>query len=344
MVRARRRVLWIGLVMLLAACAGVLGLKRSKPERFAHKAHVIAGVSCTRCHGNVEQGSGLHIPQDATCVACHTKPHDSRPCSGCHVSEKAIAEVIQAREHLIFDHAGHIGRLKGNCMRCHDRVVEGEGPVRPPMATCFRCHGDTRDARQCDACHKNLETEGTLPASHLAHEGDWLREHGTRASSSGDLCATCHSQSYCAKCHGQTAPTVPWRQNFADPMRASVHRAGFASRHALEARSDPGACTVCHAPSRCAACHDAKGLAGDGARNPHPPGWVGIVASENRHGREARRDPASCAACHGGAGEKMCASCHSVGGVGGNPHPPGFSSKLPMSALPCRLCHPIGAR
>ena len=48
------------------------------------------------------------------------------------------------------------------------------------------------------------------------------------------------------------------RIGFADQMRASVHRAGFASRHSLEARSDPGACSTCHAPDRCASCHTAR--------------------------------------------------------------------------------------
>jgi hypothetical protein len=227
-------------------------------------------------------------------------------------------------------------------MRCHDGVREGADRLRPPMATCYRCHDDQRAARTCSTCHRDLAEEGTLPESHLAHDGDWLREHGARAAASGDLCDSCHQASFCASCHGVTVPALPAARRFADPERASVHRAGFASRHALEARSDPGACATCHAPDRCASCHTAKGIAGDGGRNPHPPGWVGLAASENRHGREARRDPASCAGCHGGAGEKLCVSCHAVGGVGGNPHPPGWSSNLPLTAMPCRMCHPFG--
>jgi hypothetical protein len=73
--------------------------------------------------------------------------------------------------------------------------------------------------------------------------------------------------------------------------------------------------------------------------NPHPPGWVGPARADNEHGRAARRDPVSCAGCHGGAGEALCVSCHRVGGVGGNPHPPGYRSNQPMTALPCRQCH-----
>lgn len=328
----------------LAACAGVLGLRRDAPLSFPHRTHVVAGVSCTRCHTGLDRpGPELHLPTDAACTSCHDPPHDRRPCGGCHSAPAAVAELVEARDHLRFDHRSHIATTRGNCMRCHDGVATGAARIRPPMATCFRCHDDARAARRCETCHRDLAERSVLPASHLAHDGDWLREHGTRAASSGDLCETCHQTSFCARCHGQTAPPLPASRPLLDPNRTSVHRAGFAARHALEARSDPGACTTCHTPDRCAACHTEKGLAGDGRGSPHGAGWIGITASENRHGREARRDPASCASCHGGAGEQLCVRCHAVGGVGGNPHPPGFSSRLPLTAMPCRMCHPLGA-
>lgn len=341
-----KRLAWAIGCMVLVACAGVLGFKRSLPEAFPHRAHVVAGVSCTRCHAGIEKsGPGLHLPDDASCVTCHIKPHNPRPCSGCHASAGKAAELTEVIDHLKFDHARHLqGPARGNCMRCHVGVADGDARIRPSMATCFSCHGEANTARTCDTCHKNLAEEGTLPQSHLAHDGDWRREHGTRAASSGDLCETCHKQSFCAECHGQTVPTLTSTRRFADPFKASVHRAGFTSRHSLEARSDPGACSTCHQPNRCVECHTAREVTGDTVRTPHPRGWVGLTASDNQHGREARRDPAACASCHGGAGEKLCVQCHAVGGVGGNPHPPGWRSSQPMSAMPCRMCHPLGAR
>jgi hypothetical protein len=311
---------------------------------FPHRAHVVAGVSCVRCHtGPLAAGPALHLPDDQSCTTgCHAKPHDMRSCTGCHVSQRVVGELVEARDHLRFDHQRHAAPTNNNCMRCHDGVASGDERLRPTMATCFKCHDDARQARTCDGCHRDVAAEGSLPASHLAHDGDWLREHGTRAASSGDLCETCHKQSYCASCHGRTVPALPAALQLADPFRASAHRAGFASRHALEARSDPASCTSCHAPDRCASCHTSKELAGEGRGSPHPAGWVGLTSSENRHGREARRDPAACASCHGGAGEQLCVSCHAVGGVGGNPHPPGWTSRQPFTAMPCRMCHPIG--
>lgn len=346
----KRRVILLGIgALVVTACAGILGLTRTTSESFPHRKHVLGGTSCTTCHKDMEHGeSTLHLPKDETCTVegCHTKPHDTRSCMSCHSSPVTQSELVAAKDHLRFDHAKHLkDPAKGNCMHCHVAVADGDRHLRPVMATCFKCHDDQQAARTCDGCHRDLAEEGTLPKSHLAHDGDWMREHGTRAASSGDLCETCHTkQSFCATCHGQTVPALPATTRFADPFAPSPHRAGFAARHSLEARSDPGACATCHQPDRCTSCHLSKNVIGQGSRNPHPRGWVGLAAAENLHGREARRDPAACAACHGGAGEKLCVTCHAVGGVGGNPHPPGWTSSQPLTAMPCRMCHPLGAR
>jgi hypothetical protein len=351
-VTRRRLIALATLATAVAACAGVLGLKPSGPQPFPHRKHVLIGTPCTTCHVGVEQegvGGPLHLPTDATCTSsgCHAKPHDTHSCLGCHADPNAIAAVGEAKAHLKFSHVKHLPRANGNCMRCHVGVAESDVRLRPQMATCFLCHEHdaTRDGRRCDACHKDLSEEGTLPQSHLTHDGDWLREHGTRAAAAADLCSTCHRTTFCAECHGVTTPALPARLHFDEPGRASVHRAGFIARHEIEARAQPGACNACHAPSSCLECHSKnhvapeKGVAG----NPHPPGWIGLTPATDMHGPAARRDPAECAACHGGAGEQLCVRCHQVGGPGGNPHPPGWSSRQPLSALPCRLCHPLGS-
>ena len=339
-----KRVAWL---LCLAACAGVLGYTHAGPKAFPHRAHVTAGVACTLCHvAMATGGTALHLPTDATCIGCHKQPHDSHPCLACHAAPDAVAELVEARDHLRFDHATHAAPSHDDCVRCHVGIAEGDGHMRPPMATCFKCHSHDAEnnARKCDACHRGLEDTKLLPQSHLAHDGDWMREHGTRAASSGDLCQVCHREQFCAECHGKTVAALPSTLHFADPFTPSVHRAGFTARHALEARAEPGACSTCHSPDRCASCHVARGVAGGGRRSPHPPGWVGIGASDNEHGREARRDPSACASCHDGAGQQLCVGCHKVGAIGGNPHPAGWSSRLPLAALPCRLCHVIGSR
>jgi hypothetical protein len=119
-----------------------------------------------------------------------------------------------------------------------------------------------------------------------------------------------------------------------------MHAAGFFARHSLEARNDPALCSTCHGDaSDCRDCHRARGLLSVSSvrGNPHPDDWVS--ARGGGHGVEARLNPVSCAACHGGSGETLCVGCHRVGGPGGNPHPPGFHSDKRDSELPCRLCH-----
>jgi hypothetical protein len=175
------------------------------------------------------------------------------------------------------------------------------------------------------------------------HDGDWLREHGPNAASAADLCATCHAETFCAGCHGATTPALPERIAFDDPLRAGVHRAGFRSRHAEEARAQPGLCNTCHRPESCTSCHADRGvLAGAGGGSPHPPGWLGSPGQRNDHGPAAWRNAAECASCHAGPGEMSCVGCHRVGGVGGDPHPPGWSSSRDQAELPCRLCHVAG--
>ncbi len=341
---------WRSLVILLlssavVACAAMLGIKPDAPKPFEHRAHVLEGVNCLVCHGGVEAETGaspLHMPAQNECLACHEQPHNPNTCSNCHGSARVRAGLQDARDHLKFDHASHAKETAGNCMRCHMDVAEHDGPLRPGMATCFGCHEHEQQwsINDCDGCHVDLPSEHVLPESHVVHGPDFMREHGIRAAGELGLCTSCHTEKTCAGCHGVTTAVLPSRLHFDDPKRADMHRAGFAARHALEARTDPALCVTCHTESSCMACHDRSGVvAGAGNLSPHPPGWVGLPGSSNTHGPAARIDPVSCASCHGGSGEQLCVDCHRVGGPGGNPHPPDFSSPRSMSELPCRLCH-----
>ncbi|HEY1697629.1 MAG TPA: cytochrome c3 family protein [Polyangiaceae bacterium] len=345
--KSRLTVLMV-LSIALAACAGVLGLKPgTKSHPFEHRAHVLGGVNCVECHGGVssagEEGP-LHFPSDADCRRCHARPHDERPCMGCHGEGYVRDSVDLARKSLRFEHSRHMLAAKGDCVRCHVEVTESRPQaVLPTMGSCFGCHEhqDQWTLRDCNGCHVDLAAEGTAPDDHLIHDGDFVRDHGVQAASSRDLCASCHSERSCAACHGEgTVPALPARLAFDDARLSGLHRAGFASRHSLEARADPGVCTTCHSESSCVDCHARQHVApGSTSVDPHPPGWVS-GAGGGDHGTQARIDAASCAGCHGGAGEQLCVGCHKVGGPGGNPHGRGFSSTKNVSRdMPCRLCH-----
>jgi hypothetical protein len=348
--RARLTFLMI-LSVALAACASVLGLKAASPSHpFEHRAHALAGINCVECHagiGHTGETGPLHFPSDAECRRCHSRPHDDRACSGCHGEGYVRAGVELARGHLRFDHATHMRPARGDCVRCHVEVTESRpDALLPKMATCFGCHEHQEQfaLRDCNRCHVDVAFEGVLPDDHLVHDGDFVRDHGVRAASARDLCATCHSERSCAACHGAgTVPALPARLAFDDVRLPGLHRAGFLSRHADEARGDPGACTTCHSESSCIDCHARQHVApGSTVTSPHPPDWVSGPGG-GEHGAQARIDPMSCAGCHGGAGEQLCVGCHRVGGPGGNPHGHGFSSTKNTSRdMPCRLCHGVG--
>lgn len=338
------------LALVLGACAGILGIrpKHGVGEPFEHRAHLLKGIACTNCHKgvmtSVDDGTS-HLPSSDTCKSCHTKPHDTRECSTCHGSPRLRAELALAKEHLRFDHKKHVAASNGACIRCHARA--GDSPSQallPPMAACFGCHHHENqfELRTCDGCHIDLPKESIRPESHVVHDGDFLREHGVRAASSRDLCTTCHTERSCAACHGVTAPGLPARLAFDRTDGPGLHRAGFMSRHALEAKSQPGLCTSCHTENSCQECHTRQRTSSGSGRNPHPPGWILAGKGGGDHGLAARMDPVSCASCHGGAGEQLCIGCHRVGGPGGNPHGPGFSStKDKRTDVPCRSCHSL---
>jgi hypothetical protein len=341
--------LLLAAVVLTASCSEILGFRTEGPRPFEHREHVTRGINCNACHpGAAAAGDDgpLHLPTTADCVSCHQKPHDSSTCSNCHGLPSTRRSAMVAREDLRFQHKTHVPRLKGDCVRCHVDVEQGNGVLRPRMAVCGSCHQHQEQLAKnsCDPCHVNLHEEDTKPDDHLIHSGNFVREHGVRAAADKQVCSSCHAERFCSSCHGVTVPILPERLRFDDPMRAGVHRAGFKSRHALEAKNDPGLCTTCHQPSTCSSCHEKNKLtATGGGRSPHPSGWLGLPGQRNEHGRAAWREPEQCASCHGGAGEMLCVGCHKVGAIGGNPHSASFKSrKQPKTDRPCRLCHGVG--
>jgi hypothetical protein len=336
----------------IAACAQLLGIRPPDAAAFPHRAHTVAGVSCADCHAGVDEAGergALHFPTTETCVGCHEEPHNPATCSNCHAEPFVARRASGHREHLRFQHRTHMRpggdgeRRRLECVACHGGIAETGGRLEARMGTCVSCHAheETMRLRQCDGCHVDLVAEAAPPESHFIHDERFIESHGVQAASAADLCATCHTESDCAVCHGRSVAIVPSRRSFTDPFRGNMHRAGFLARHAEEARGMAGLCTSCHAESFCLSCHldERVSATAPGARSPHPPGWVGATAAQNAHGPAARRDPMSCAACHSGAGEQLCIDCHRVGGVGGSPHPPGWSSSRSLYERPCRSCH-----
>jgi hypothetical protein len=244
------------------------------------------------------------------------------------------------------DHAAHIERTKEKCETCHKSLPN---PLRtsdgaPPMSACLSCHEHKKEfaASKCDGCHVDLRRYALKPTTFFSHQGNFVKEHGRAARAAADSCATCHEQTFCKECHFET---VAARIEFLLPERVDrdfIHRNDFLGRHQVEAAADPVMCRRCHGQSFCDDCHRAQNLTpfGTDPRNPHPIGWS-FPGSPNFHGPAARRDIVRCAACHDQGARSICVDCHKVGGIGGNPHPPGWNrsrNEIQSNGM-CLTCH-----
>lgn len=337
--------LWIALAAaaLLAACA-------AKPQpRFPHRLH-LAELSC----GKSGQRPCL------TCNICHAPSQPSRKyklpgpglCSSCHHSDPdramATLTVVPERPYgdISFEHSRHLSmpEIRGQCVKCHGGVVKPGESTLPPMSRCFTCHEHEQQWKnaECAPCHAAEDLRRTTPRTFLQHDSAFMRRHGALAGFEQRLCQTCHTQRDCQACHDVTQPLTAEMRMPERLEGAFVHRGDFITRHAIEAESAPSRCLSCHEPQSCDACHVARGVS-DNSRNPryvHPPGWVtNSTGFPSLHGREARRDIVSCAACHEQGAATNCIRCHKVGAYGGNPHPGGWRSARETNAEMCRYCH-----
>jgi hypothetical protein len=350
------------LLLLLAGCVASNGGKpppkataARQPEIiFSHAKHQEQEVPCETCHAGTAASTALdrrHSPKMAVCGECHDVEEQSG-CKKCHRNPEEPGELPRApsTKHLVFSHAAHVKRAK-DCLACHAGAVVARDLAevpRPRMrADCFDCHNHMGDYRalRCKGCHESLSRYPIRFVSQFNHEGNFLGEHGRQARGNSDLCATCHGQSFCADCHaGQRATVLPSVKRAEEVGRQFIHRGDWLGQHALRSRAEPGQCIRCHSPKSCDSCHRARGVSvtsGSTGRSPHPADWLS-PGSPNSHGREARRRITQCAGCHDRGAASNCIRCHrsaAKGGLGLNPHPPGWSRGGKDSDQVCQLCH-----
>ena len=319
---------------------------------FPHSKH--DSLDCTDCHGDMPKATKLGqvpLPTAAKCEECHDSKAADVPGQAVRNLKPREATTYQ----ITFNHADHLTRLKDQknaCETCHKNRPE-PGPARdwtPPMQVCTGCHYHSEEvaAAKCQPCHVSLRRFPLKPIESLAgfsHQGDFTREHRNIAKNSAETCAQCHDQTFCANCHANA--TLPFRPEIRFPERVEanfIHRSDFISRHMIEQAADPASCRKCHGSYFCESCHQQQGVAtrsltNPNVRDPHPAGWT----ARDAHGRAARQDIVSCAGCHDQGPAAICVQCHRSGGIGGNPHPPGFTSQHKLTEVRttamCRVCH-----
>ncbi|GAB6083022.1 hypothetical protein JCM30471_19360 [Desulfuromonas carbonis] len=250
-----------------------------------------------------------------------------------------------------FDHATHLTYLDdAACATCH---VEGAEAIKPAETVCLECH------------EKAFVEEVTFPGL-KTHGPVWAFNHRPAAKNGAIDCSACHQQDFCLECHSD-AGRADEMGAFGNAM-VNVHRSDFHVTHPIAARTDPQLCSSCHEQNFCRECHEQFAPA-DLALDSHRRSWSDLTVSgtphetfpanscqtchpnsvlpshewSSRHSREARKNLATCQACHPDG--DICLKCHSAkSGLMVNPHPKDFSDfsgRLDRASggKTCRKCH-----
>ncbi len=251
-----------------------------------------------------------------------------------------------------FKHAEHLTYVPETpCSTCH---VEGAKSIVPDNKVCLECH-DQDEIDQVKLL--GLKTHGPI----------WALNHRSFAKNKASDCASCHQQSYCLECH--KAGFADEQGDFGNNM-INVHRSDFHVTHPISARTDPQLCSSCHETKFCKDCHD-RFAPEDLAILSHRRGWSDLQISpsgpahsqfdesqclschpgsvllahdwSSSHAREARKNLATCQACH--LEGDICLKCHSSKtGLRVNPHPKSWGNikgRLDRASKGsvCRKCH-----
>jgi hypothetical protein len=252
-----------------------------------------------------------------------------------------------------FDHAEHLTYLPGApCSTCH---LDGARSIVPDKGkVCINCHDQ---AFVDDVKLPGLKTHGPV----------WALNHRPFAKGNTYDCAACHQQNFCLECH---------KSGFADEQGTfgnamiNVHRSDFHVTHPIAARTNPQLCASCHENRFCVDCHNTFNRA-DLAFVSHRRGWSDLTVGpsgpahalftesqcqtchpgsvlpthqwSNSHAREARKNLATCQACHPQG--DVCLKCHSArSGLRINPHPEDWDDikgrlERASNGKTCRKCH-----
>lgn len=280
---------------------GVAGAAALRQDRFDHEEHARLFPTCSSCHQGVTDPSRSVWPKAESCASCH----DGK------VEEKVVWSPPR-------------GSPPGNLRFTHAKHVEATAHKLPADSTldCASCHQEKSGqwmsvrrtiSRQCLDCHK-------LPADHLA--------------APDTACATCHLP--------LPEATTLTREQVARFGKPADHDApDFLAKagHGEAAKPPAGSswpvnpsCATCHARDFCAQCHvNAPEIRLIQALAPDPRSLAIEARLEapasheerqflSRHGAGARKDPASCAACHT---QESCVACHRA--------QPGVASLIPAA-------------
>jgi hypothetical protein len=133
-----------------------------QPVAFSHKVHLAQALACLDCHAIRQPGFEAGIPEEKTCMACHSTIKTDSPeikrLTGFYTSKKPVpwVRVYQVPDFVWFSHGVHYRRAKIECDACHGPVASRDVIVKEKpitMVACVECHEKNKARTGCDTCH-----------------------------------------------------------------------------------------------------------------------------------------------------------------------------------------------
>jgi hypothetical protein len=190
--------------------------------KFNHKKHVDEGVSCIKCHTDINQkesvSAGVHLPVMSDCMNCHETPATIAGCYKCHTTNETLTPESHAQA-WISQHGMESEAGDQTCNSCHTKSY------------CIDCHNGA-----------NLFNQ--------SHAPEFISSHSISFSVRESNCQNCHQGlDDCRECHTQV--------NYVIPVSHSMPT-WKGELHAQEGREDFDNCMVCHTPGEatCVSCHN----------------------------------------------------------------------------------------
>ncbi len=271
------------------------GLSREQIAHFGKPAsHDAPDFLTKRGHGEQAKApGGGSWAVSPSCATCHARDF----CAQCHVNAPEVrliqalapdprstaikAELKEPATHeaasFMASHGGSARRDPATCAACH---------TQQSCVSCHRAQPSVAMALPAASPARGLgaQIERKRPASHVQ---GWADNHGQEASASPKTCAACHARSECLDCHRPSPGGT-----------GSYHPAGFLVRHPSAAFNRQSDCSSCHNQANfCATCHQQSGLAGNGralSGGYHDSRGAFLL----NHGTTARLNLESCITCH----------------------------------------------
>ena len=173
-----------------------------------------------------------------------------------------------------------------------------------------------------------------------SHNKLWQYTHGMKAKLDISSCTVCHTdEKSCLDCHKVT---------FKGKAKPRSHSGDYALLHRLDAKRDAAVCSTCHerGSDYCLKCHQSlnKTVSTTVTAPAQPQSHSAANWRTALHGAYAKRNLASCQACHPNSYTVSPSPlCH--GGktnIAKNPHPANFSASQFKDLTVCYKCHGTG--